>query len=101
MNKKQFLLVLGVLVALVLAFRLWDIQIANGTQGRVVVDRSGRRTCGIGAVLHDLGVPAQPGVNVGIVDARCQDLDQHLAWTWCRNRHVGAVGKFVVSAMAR
>ena len=36
--------VAGVLVALVLAFRLWDIQIANGTQGRVVVDRSGMAT---------------------------------------------------------
>lgn len=36
--------VAAVFVALLLAWRLWDIQIANGVQGRVVVDRSGMAT---------------------------------------------------------
>jgi hypothetical protein len=52
-----------------------------------------------GALNNRFGIPARAGVDVGVVDRRRADADQHVAAGRLRDRHILAVVERVQSAM--
>lgn len=59
-----------------------------------------RGSAGVRAFADRLGIPADAGVDVGVVDGRGGDSDQHLARFRLRHRHVGAVIQRLIAAVA-